>query len=165
MNKKALVLLIVLLVLPVVAFGQGGYKQFTLASGTYTANGQSSTTDTLAVPGAKKVGTLFESYCSKLTVYAIVDAYSGAGATLDLTVEDSPTNATGTWAQVVKLLRFTRLTQDSESGTGTHLNPTSPQVARADNMARYLRVNYTLGGTTPSFTVRVYGDCRVDSAR
>lgn len=161
MKRKVFALVLCLmLVLPVMAFAQGGYKQFTLASGTYTSSSQSDTTDTLAVPGAKKVGTLFESYCSKLTVYAIVDAYSGTGATLDLTVEDSPANTSGSWGSLLSFTRFTRTTE-----SGTKLDPASPQVLRATNMARYLRVKYTVGGTSPSFTIRVYGDCRVDSAR
>src|SRR3990167_1821249 len=165
MKKKALVLLIGFLVLPVIALAQGGYKQFLLASGTYTADGQSSTTDTLAVGSARKVGTTFESYCSKMTVHSIVDAYSGTGARLDLVVEDSPTNTTGSWATLVAVPTFTRLTEDGPGGAGTRLRPASPQVVRSDNLGRYLRVKYTVGGTSPSFTVRVYGDCRVDSAR
>lgn len=74
-----------------------------------------------------------------LKVFLSVGAASGTSPTLDVTIQQSPDGSTG-WTTVGS---FTQMT-----GTGSQeirVTPTQP----------YIRVAYTIAGTSPSFTFHV----------
>lgn len=70
--------------------------------------------------------------------YLNVTAASGTTPTLDVVIEDTIDGTN--WDTVAS---FTQATT------------TGREVRRASNFSRYMRVSYTLGGTTPDFTFSV----------
>ena len=107
----------------------------TLFSGTVTASGSGSVVD--LGPGPN-LGMAF---------YLDVTAVSGTTPTLDVVVQDSPDGSV--WYDLVTFARKTGV---------------SKEVQRlASPFARRLRVSYTVGGTSPSFTFSVVGVPRYDA--
>jgi len=74
----------------------------------------------------------------ELIVFAEVTAASGTSPTLDLAIQTSHDNTN--WAA---LSSFTQIT-----GTGN-------SIKAVTNYGKYIRVSYTIAGTTPSFTFKL----------
>jgi hypothetical protein len=113
---------------------KAGIEKTLLASGARTTTGTGS-----AVCG-------FGRY-EKFTAELVVSAASGTTPTLDVLVEHSIDGGT-TW--------FTMITFTQKTTTGNELKTESEvEAATAEVYGDCLRVKYTIGGTTPSFTFYV----------
>jgi len=103
-----------------------------LFEGTVTANGTGSPVDT--GDGNNWGAALFLN----------VTAASETSPTLTVTVEDSPDGVT--WYTLATFTQATGVTKEAKRVL--------------DVFGRYLRVNYTVGGTTPSFAFSVIAELR-----
>lgn len=103
-----------------------------------TATGQSSSID------------LGAEYKDDVAVIMNVGAVSGTSPTLDMVIQKSTDNST--W---VTGATFTQVTAANKLGCG--------QV-NMDGGYRYLRASYTIGGTSPSFTLSVEVMARHENA-
>lgn len=72
---------------------------------------------------------------SYVAVYVNITAISGSGASLTVIVEDSPDGTV--WGQLA---------------TSSALTSTGVTVLRASQPSQFVRVRYTIAGTTPSIT-------------
>lgn len=111
--------------------------------------GKTSTLHASAARTATGVGSAvcgFERY-EKFTCQLVVSAASGTSPTLDVVVQHSIDGGT-TW--------FTLLTFTQKTAAGNELKTESEvDAATAEVYGDCLRVSYTIGGTTPSFTFSV----------
>ncbi len=102
------------------------YKTINIkSSGAITANGNSGAVDVSDV--------------EKIIIKTVVSAVSGTSPTLDITIKDSDDGST--WDTVESL------TQITAAGT---VNTRLTKPTR-----RYIRVDWTVGGTLPSFTTEI----------
>ena len=98
-----------------------------LFTGTVTANGQGNTFD---------LGDLGQL---SIVSYLDITAASGTTPTLNVIVQDSPDGT----------IWDTLLTHTQQTGAAINTQRTNGAIGR------YIRVSYTVGGTTPSFTFTV----------
>ena len=87
----------------------------------------------------QSTGLLIGPTVNDLTVEVICTAKSGTTPTMDLTIEGSYDNST--WYPLVKFAQY--------NAVGTYRRKIPP------NDYLYIRANYDVGGTTPSFTQKV----------
>jgi hypothetical protein len=131
-----LVMIVVIVAAPVLA--QNSYRDATsgfLKEVTFLASGARTTTDATAVPtdvGAYDVGN----------VIIDITAVSGTSPTLVVNF-DVCMDATAS-----KCVLHTATSS---------LTATGRTLVKVNQFARYVRISYTVGGTTPSFTFSVYG--------
>jgi len=78
------------------------------------------------------------SGADQLSVFLSVTAASGTSPTLDVVIQDSPDGL---------------LWYDKESFT--QATTTTSEAKRLTNFGKFVRVKYTIGGTTPAFTFEV----------
>jgi hypothetical protein len=77
---------------------------------------------------------------SEAVIYLDVTAASGTTPTLAVIVEDTIDGTN--WDTIASFTQATGITRE---------------VKRISNLSRYIRIKYTIGGTTPSFTFCVRG--------
>lgn len=124
------------------------YEQVTLkSSAAVTATGTTTGVDLLKIAQAtdsRHKGTL-------VAIYLDITAASGTSPTFDLKVQCSPNNTT--WydpASTAANRDSFAFAQKTAAGTDVKIIPDMP--------CRYVRLSYTVGGTSPSFTFSVVGD-------
>ncbi len=78
------------------------------------------------------------SSIDEMVVFLNVSAVSGTSPTLDVTIEDSPDGTN--WYTHTSFTQATATTKEAK---------------RISNFGKFVRINYTIGGTSPSFTFEV----------
>ena len=91
-------------------------------------------------------GIDLQQYDGDVVLFLDSAAGTGTSPTLDVTVEHSDTAGSGYTA--ISGAAFTRVTTSASA---------QKLVVSKDEAKRYVRVTYTLGGTTPSFAFSVNG--------